>query len=158
MWAIIDHLSFNNLAFDGKLHNHQHIKGIVHQLYHTPLQSKIWDLNDRRKKIVNNPFNNTSLWVKTESEFWPTLKMFDNLISSESFLDRGLGMGYSSTHSSYNLLPGWGNINLYMKAFPFWPSWLIWPIFSFVHLTCCLNGQRENSFTFANDREWGAVV
>ena len=78
--------------------------------------------------------------------------MFDNLISSESFLDRGLGMGYSSTHSSYNLLPGWGNIKLYMKAFPFWPSWLIWPIFSFVHLTCCLNGQRENSFTFANDR------
>ena len=26
------------------------------QLYHTPLLSKIWDLNDR-KKIVNNPFN-----------------------------------------------------------------------------------------------------
>ena len=36
------------------------------QLYHTPLLSKIWDLNDR-KKLVNNPFKALSVWVASHT-------------------------------------------------------------------------------------------
>ena len=39
------------------------------QLYHTPLLSKIWDLNDR-KKLVNNPFNrfHHHIWHSSNSD------------------------------------------------------------------------------------------
>ena len=54
------------------------------QLYHTPLLSKIWDLNDRRKKIVNNPFKhivkglNSRLCLRccVINLFWPGLTLF----------------------------------------------------------------------------------
>ena len=40
------------------------------QLYHTPLLSKIWDLNDR-KKLVNNPFNCSDLPLEIDAVLPP---------------------------------------------------------------------------------------